>query len=65
MDLARSWLAGALRARAGLRCMAVIRSVPAAAVVLAAWKGAAAARQHGFVVSVQHHLGPLAVAGRR
>jgi len=54
--------------------MAVVRSAPAAVVVLTVWDGAAEAagaaarlrtwleeRQDGFVVAVQHHVGPLAV----
>jgi heme-degrading monooxygenase HmoA len=74
VDLARTWLARALRTQAGFVGMAVVRGAPAAVVVLTVWDGAAEAagaaarlrtwleeRQDGFVVAAQHHVGPLAV----
>jgi heme-degrading monooxygenase HmoA len=77
VDLARMWLARALRAQAGFRGMAVVRSEPAIVVVLTVWDGAAEAaaaaarlrtwleeRQEGFVVAVEHHVGTLVVTRR-
>jgi len=57
--------------------MVVVRSAPAAVVVLTIWDGAAEAaaaparlrtwleeRQEGFVVAAEHHVGPLVVTRR-